>query len=245
VSVASPTAARGPRDAWDDFWDQVTDDQRLLKEEAVEYLRNLETVVRLRPDLRVLDFGCGWGNVARLLAPRVGRLYLWDDAPRMRNLAVQATIGMRNVEMLDLADESRRMPEPVDLILANSVGQFMAVEELRGWLRAWRGMLAPNGRIVLSDLVPPDYPATADLATLVRFSWSKGFLFRALYDAARVMPLYLRTRTAGPLLQTSRNDLDAWAREAGLAVRAFPANLTVFKQRITVVFGRADEGSDD
>ena len=235
------SAARVSRDAWDDFWDRVTDDQRLLKEEAVEYVRNLEAIVPLQRDLRVLDFGCGWGNVARLLAPLVGKLYLWDDAPRMRRLAQEATAGMANVQLLDLSAASPGVPAGgFDLILANSVAQFMTAAELRGWLLRWRHMITPAGNIVISDLVPPDYPAGADLSTLLRFSWSRGFLVRALYDAARVMPLYLRTRSAGPLLRTSRSDLVTWGREAGLVVRAFPANLTCFNQRITVVFGPAD-----
>ena len=229
-----------PPDAWDGFWDRVTDAQRLLKEDAVEYVRNLAVVVPLTPATSVLDFGCGWGNVARLLAPVVGELYLWDDAPRMRRLALEAAAGLPNVKMLDLTPEASSVPGgPFDLILANSVAQFMTAGEFRGWLLRWRRMLAPTGNIVVSDLVPPDYPALADLLTLLRFSSSKGFLFRALYDAARVMPLYWRTRKARPLLRTSRDELAAWGLEAGLTVRAFPPNLTCFKQRITAVFTKA------
>jgi hypothetical protein len=112
----------------------------------------------------------------------------------------------------------------------------MTGDELRTWLGRWRRMLAPGGHVVLSDLVPPDYPAFADLLTLLRFSSSRGFLIRALWDAARVMPLYARTRKARPLLRTSEEDLTAWGLEAGLAPPSFPPNLTCFKQRITAVY---------
>jgi SAM-dependent methyltransferase len=246
VGAVSPFPESGVSaapDAWDRFWDRVTDDQRLLKEDALEYVRNLAVVVPLTPGTRVLDFGCGWGNVARLLAPIVGELYLWDDAPRMRRLALAAAAGLPNVNMLDLTLEAR--PSPVaafDLILANSVAQFMTADEFRRWLLRWRHMLAPTGNIVVSDLVPPDYPALADLLTLLRFSSSKGFLFRALYDAARVMPLYWRTRKARPLLRTSKDELAAWGLEAGLTVHSFPSNLTCFEQRITAVFTNARVG---
>jgi cyclopropane fatty-acyl-phospholipid synthase-like methyltransferase len=218
----------------------VTDDQRLLKEDAVECVASLRELVPISASTRVLDFGCGWGNVARLLAPEVGELFLWDDAPRMRLLALEATTGRPNVRLLDLTTPVEGTEGRFDLILANSVGQFMTADELRGWLRRWRGMLAPDGRLVLSDLVPPDYPALADLLTLFRFSASKGFLFRALWDAARVMPLYWRTRNARPLLRTSRQELATWGLEAGLTAPDFPPNLTCFKQRITAVYRRAD-----
>ena len=247
-SRSGPQTRSGPQvsdDAWDVFWDRVPDDQRLLKEDAAEYVRNLAAVVPLTPQSRVLDFGCGWGNVARLLGPSVGELYLWDDAPRMRRLAQQSSAGMANIRMLDLRPGAEPWPGVgLDVILANSVAQFMTADEFRGWLQRWRHMLAPTGSIVVSDLVPHDYPALADLLTLLRFSATRGFLGRALFDAARVMPLYWRTRKARPLLRTSRAELMAWGSEAGLTVRDFPANLTCFRHRITAVFAHAHGPAD-
>jgi SAM-dependent methyltransferase len=239
VSVLSQGPA-AVTDAWDFFWARVSDDQRLLQEDASAYVRELAALASLSPRTRLLDFGCGWGNVARLLAPVVADLALWDDSPRMRDLALRAANGRTNVRMLDLASPASAHEGEFDLILANSVVQFMTAEEFRAWLQRWRHMLAPTGNIVVSDLVPPDYPALADLVTLLHFSSSRGFLFRALYDAARVMPLYWKTRRAQPLLRTSREELAAWGAAEGLSVRAFPPNLTCFKQRITVVFARAD-----
>jgi cyclopropane fatty-acyl-phospholipid synthase-like methyltransferase len=228
------------RDAWDAFWDRVPHNQRLLKEDPKEYMKNLAALIPLTPGLRVLDFGCGWGNVARLLGPQVGELCLWDDAPRMRRLAAETVTGLENVRMLDLDTNSDPSTLPVfDLILINSVAQFMAAQELAHWLQRWRHMLAPEGHIVVSDLVPPGYPAAADLITLLRFSASRGFLARALYDAARVMPLYHRTRRARPLLRTSHDQLTRWGSDAALEVRAFPRNLTCFRKRITAVYGHA------
>lgn len=227
-------------DAWDAFWDSVPHNQRLLLEDAKEYLKNLAALIPLTPDLRVLDFGCGWGNVARLLSPRIGELYLWDESPRMRHLAAGAVAGLENARLIELGGHNDHSNLPAfDLIIANSVAQFMTAEELVYWLRRWRHMLAPKGHIVVSDLVPPEYPAGADLITLLRFSASRGFLLRALYDAARVMPLYQRTRRARPFLRTSHDQLTRWGSDAALAVRGFPRNLTCFRKRITVVYGHA------
>ena len=239
MSAPTRPGLPGSDDAWDVFWDRVPDDQRLLKEDATEYVRNLAALVPLTAEARVLDFGCGWGNVARLLGRSVGELCLWDDAPRMRRLALQSCSGMANVRMLDLRSGVKLPSELcLDVILVNSVAQFMTVEEFRGWLRRWRHMLAPTGSIVVSDLVPHDYPALADLVTLLRFSASRGFLGRALFDAARVMPLYWRTRKSQPLLRTSKAELSAWGAEAELTA-SFPSNLTCFQHRVTAVFTRA------
>jgi SAM-dependent methyltransferase len=239
-----PHPGRAGADAWDEFWDQVTSTQRILREDADEYVQNLCSVERIDRTTRVLDFGCGFGFVARLLAPVTGELWVWDDAPRMRRSTAQEVAGIGEVRFLDLTDGSGSQTDlRFDLILANSVVQFMRAEEFEGWLRVWRRLLAPGGRIVVSDLVPPDYPAFAELFTLLRFSAQRGFLSRAVYDAVRVMPLYWKTRQARPLLTTSPDELIRWGSGADLRVRFIPRNLTRFDRRITSVFEAQDAGS--
>jgi cyclopropane fatty-acyl-phospholipid synthase-like methyltransferase len=239
LSAARSAVAGGAeagKDAWDTFWAEVVDDQRMLREDADEYVRRLRSAIGFGPETRVLDFGCGFGNVARLLAPAVRHLSLWDDAPRMRRSAMAAVAGAPNVELVDLPTSSHQhFSSRFDLILANSVAQFMTATELQTWLHRWRGMLAPGGQIVISDLVPPGYPAARDLWIMLRFSARRGFIVRALYDAARVMPLYWRTRSARPLLRTSETELRQWAASASLTIRLLPENLTYFRDRITAV----------
>lgn len=240
---SQPNPGRAGVDAWDEFWDQVTASQRILREDSDEYVHNLLAVERIDQTTRVLDFGCGFGFVARLLSSRTRELWVWDDAPRMRRSTAHEVAGQGNVCFLDLANGSASQTDlRFDLILANSVAQFMRAEEFEGWLHVWRRLLAPGGRIIVSDLVPPDYPAFAELFTLLRFSAQRGFLIRAVYDAVRVMPLYWKTRKARPLLTTSREELIRWGSGAGLRVRFLP-NLTRFDRRITAVFESKDPES--
>jgi SAM-dependent methyltransferase len=159
----------------------------------------------------------------------------------MRRSTAAEVSGATNVRFFDLTDGVPTQPDVrFDFILANSVVQFMTAEEFEGWLRVWRQLLAPGGRIVVSDLVPPDYPAFAELLTLLQFSARRGFLVRAVYDAVRVMPLYWKTRRKRPLLTTGREDLSRWARQADLRVSFLPRNLTRFDRRITAVFQAQD-----
>jgi SAM-dependent methyltransferase len=237
---ATPTEAQADKDAWDAYWEELPDDHRMLRENAVEYVRRLRSAIGFGPETRVLDFGCGFGNVARQLAPSVHHLSLWDDAPRMRRCAMAAVTDAANVEMLDLSSGPHEYQSPqFDLILANSVIQYMTVAEVQTWLRRWRAMLAPRGQIVVSDVVPPDYPAGRDLWIICQVSARRGFILGALYDAVRVMPLYWRARRARPLLRTSAEELCQWAAVAGLTVRFLPENLTYFRDRITAVFSAA------
>jgi cyclopropane fatty-acyl-phospholipid synthase-like methyltransferase len=238
---ASTPAVRGwaeaDKDAWDAYWAKIPEAQRMLRENAGEYVRRLGSAVGFGPETRVLDFGCGFGNVARLLAPSVHHLSLWDDAPRMRRRSMAAVAGAPNVELLDLSRAPREYQRPqFDLILANSVSQYMTAAEVQTWLRRWRALLAPCGEIVVSDVVPPDYRVGRSLWIMLWLSARRGFLLRALYDAARIMPLYWRTRRARPLLRISEGELRQWAAVAGLTVRFLPENLTYLPDRITAVF---------
>jgi cyclopropane fatty-acyl-phospholipid synthase-like methyltransferase len=232
-----PGGAEADKDAWDAYWTELPEDQPMLRENAGEYVRRLRSAIGLSPETRVLDFGCGFGNVARLLGPSVHQLSLWDDAPRMRRRAMAAVAGAPNVELLDLSTAPHEYQRPrFDLILANSVAQYMTAAEVQTWLRRWRAMLAPCGQIVVSDVVPPDYRAGRDLWIMLWVSARRGFILRALYDAARVMPLYWRTRRARPLLRISEGELRQWAAVAGLTARFLPENFTYFRDRITAVF---------
>jgi cyclopropane fatty-acyl-phospholipid synthase-like methyltransferase len=235
-ALASSTERPG---GWDAYWEELSDRQKLFREQAAEYVRNLSATGLLDPRARVMDFGCGFGYVADGVAPYVGELLLWDSSRNMRERAAAAVAGRCNVHPIDLSDGEAVARVRFDLILVNSVVQYMTRRELAGWLGRWRDMLSPAGRIVLSDLIPPQRGGIADIADLLRFSASRGFLLRALWQAVGELGRYRRMRQAAPLMRLGREDLEALAEEEGLAVTFLPRNLTHFRERIAAVCSRA------
>jgi SAM-dependent methyltransferase len=221
------------RGGWDAYWEALSDRQTLFREQADEYVRNLAATGLLNPAARVLDFGCGFGHVADGLAPRVGELFLWDSSRNMRERAAGATASRRNVRPLDLSGRSAPPGLRFDLILVNSVAQYMSRADFAAWLRCWREMLSPSGRIVASDLIPPDCEVSRDVFDLLRFSARRGFFWAALRQAAGELGRYRRTRRAVPLTRYARGDLEGLARDAGLIVEFLPRNLTPFRDRIS------------
>ena len=104
----------------------MSDNQQIFREQSDDYVRNLESAIELDQRARVLDFGCGFGFVAELLAPRVGELFLWDASANMRRRARVKVAGCRNIRFLDLSDtQASRRDLRFDLILVNSVVQYM------------------------------------------------------------------------------------------------------------------------
>ena len=104
-------------------------------------------MLRIDPRARVLDFGCGFGHVAEMLSSRVEELFLWDASANMRSHARLKLDGQRNIKFLDLSDP-KTPPHDLcfDLILVNSVVQYMTLDEFSTWLITVAQMLAPGGR---------------------------------------------------------------------------------------------------
>lgn len=222
--------------SWVSYWEELSEGQLLFRQEADEYVRRLTRALPPSPGSAVLDFGCGYGFVAEGLAPLVGSLYLWDAAESMRHHAARRLAGVANVYPLERVE-----PPPggaFDLILVNSVVQYMTEEELAGWLGRWRPLLAPSGRVVLSDLIPPDHRSLSDVLSLLRFSLRRGYFCRALRNVLGERKRYQQTVRAHPLLHVGRDHLKQLAAAAGLTATFLPRNLTHFAKRYTAVLER-------
>jgi len=228
-------------DTWVSYWDALPEGQLLFRPEAEEYVRNLAAAFPLSRQSRLLDFGCGYGFVAAALAPRVGQVFLWDAAASMRRHAVARLAQQDNVVLLDLNDSTTK--PSLDLILVNSVVQYMTPEELAGWLPRWRQLLAPSGQVVLSDLIPPRHSFLTDLFSLLTFSVRRGYLVQAIRNILATRKRYKQAEHARPLYHPSCAELTRMAAAAGLATRFLDRNLTHFRGRVTADLTRTAGGA--
>lgn len=227
-------------EGWRPYWESLSDRCQLFREQAKEYVGRLESALPPGSHARVLDFGCGFGFVAAMLAPRVGQIFLWDASTNMRQRARVNVAGQPNIRFIDLSDPRAVASElRFDLILVNSVAQYMTRDDFSAWLVLWRDMLAPKGRVVVSDLIPPTYPASSDIVDLLRFSARRRVLARAIWQLFGDLWRYWRVRTACPLTRIGREELSRLGQTAGFVVSFLPRNLTHFTKRSTAVFTRA------
>ena len=79
----------------------------------------------------------------------------------------------------------------------------------------WRRLLAPNGRLVLGDLIPPDVGALTDASALLRFAGANGFLFAAGTGLVKTFfSDYRQKRAELGLLRFSEPEIRAWCDPA-------------------------------
>ena len=133
----------------------------------------------------MLDHGCGEAHYGEHVALRCGRLILCEAAPKIcADLARRLrTIG--NVQVIDPVGAAQIPPASLDLVVVNSVLQYLSREEFEALLDLWRMALKPDGRLVIADVIPPGVSPVRDAAALLWFAARGGFLVPALGGLVR------------------------------------------------------------
>jgi ubiquinone/menaquinone biosynthesis C-methylase UbiE len=105
----------------------------------------------LAPDAVVADVGTGTGFVIQGLAPRVARVYGFDESAEMLDVARRNLAACDNVELREAAGDALPLPDgSLDAVFGNMYLHHVAdpgaaIAELARVLR-------PGGRLVLTDL---------------------------------------------------------------------------------------------
>lgn len=224
--------------AWQAYWEGMRD-RRIIAVEAGDYVRRLCALHPLPETACVLDFGCGFGHVADLLARQVAWVDAWDSASAMRAATESRTRSRSNVRVVDLAPGTCPPTELYDAILVNSVIQYMDRVELSQWLSRWRGMLRDDGFVMISDVPVPGSNMAAEIVAVLRFASANGILGGALVDGVAEAWRYVKGRASQPLLQLTRDEFESLVRPAGFGTTVLASNLTHRQQRFTAVLRAA------
>ena len=172
---------------WISFWNSQHSIYVNARHLDLHYRDVADRMLQLDPAStdNVLDFGCGEATHADRVAARVGGLWLCEAASRVRDNLRARFRQLANLKVIgpdELSDDAGRHRS--NLIVANSVAQYLTREELDGLLRTWRRLLAPDGRLVLADVVPPGVSPISDALALLRYAGEQRLSDRRLPRAS-------------------------------------------------------------
>lgn len=213
---------------WVTFWDGAHSIYVNNRHKMVHYQRITADIAALIPDstTRVMDYGCGEALGAPTLADACAHLTLVDAAPTVRATLKDRLGGEPNISVLS-TEEATELPDgSVDLIIANSLLQYLSKAELKSLLARWRRLLAPGGAVILADVIPPNVSAVQDAAALLSFGLRKGFFFAALVGLAKtaVSP-YRKLRADLGLTTYEQDEMIALLRGAGYLPQRLDKNI--------------------
>ena len=132
------------------------------------------------PDAVVLDYACGEALSAAKVAEACGKLYLAEPAPGVRGRLIARFAPNTKIRVRSLEDLRKMEERTVDLLVMNSVAQYMTPAELDSAFATVRRLLKPGGRLVLGDVLRPEVGMFRDIVALLRFAARNGFLRDAL-----------------------------------------------------------------
>jgi SAM-dependent methyltransferase len=188
--------------SWLDFWNAPNAIYVSRRHQDAHYAKVLSGIRRFMPAggaAVALDWGCGDALAANDLAQTCRTLLLYDraDATRSRLLANYA--GSPKIRVLDDAELDAVSPASVNLIIVNSVVQYLDRRQLVDALHLFRRLLKSDGKLLLGDIIAPDTPLLGHVTTFLRFAWQNGFFVAAVIGLARnfVSPYRKLRRDAG------------------------------------------------
>jgi len=195
------------------------------------------------PDAVVLDYACGEALSAAKVADACGKLYLAEPAPGVRGRLIARFAPNTKIRVRSL-DDLRKMDESVDLVVMNSVAQYMTPDELDSALAVIRRLLKPDGRLVLGDILRPEVGMARDVLALLKFASTHGFLKDALYGlASTALSDYRQLRTRVGLQRYSEDAMIEKLAAAGFTASRAHLNIGHNPWRMTFVARHAFQRS--
>lgn len=166
---------------WISYWDSDHPIYVNARHFDVHYANIADDIVRLVPSkaARVLDYGCGEALHADKIAANCATLYLCEAAPTVRTRLKERFGRIANIAVVTPEEVAAMEPESLDLVVANSLLQYLKRNELLALLKVWRALLTPGGALVLADVIDPKQSALADALSLLNFARKNRFLTAA------------------------------------------------------------------
>jgi SAM-dependent methyltransferase len=220
---------------WVSFWDSDHPIYVNARHFDVHYRAIAADIIRLLPSLeaRVLDHGCGEALHAEQVAAKCGGLFLCEAAPTVRARLAARFANEEKIRVIG-PDEVERLPDAcLDLIVANSLIQYLKANQLKTLLATWRRLLKPGGRLVIADVLGPQQSAAADAQALLRFAAAHGFLIAAFLGLVRtVFSRYRKLRAELGLAHYAEGEMLDLLQGAGFSATRLARNFGHNQQRM-------------
>jgi SAM-dependent methyltransferase len=213
---------------WISYWDSDHPIYVNARHFDVHYANIADDIVRLLPEknVRVLDYGCGEALHADRIAGHCATLYLCEAAPTVRSRLKERFGKIVNIGVVTPEDVAAMEPESLDMIVANSLLQYLKRDELIALLKIWRRLLAPGGALVVADVIGPKQSAIADALSLLNFARRNGFLTAAFIGLVKTtLSDYRKLRAQLGLTTYSEEEMMKLLGEAGYDAARLRPNL--------------------
>jgi ubiquinone/menaquinone biosynthesis C-methylase UbiE len=195
--------------SWIDYWNSdhpiyVNDRHKALHASGIA--RDFARHIKSR-EATVLDYASGEALYAEDVARLCKQLVCSDAAPAVREKLAERVASLGNIEVQS-AEQTETLPDAsFDLIVVNSLLQYLTLDQLSTLLSLWRRLLKADGRLVIADVIPPNVNPVKDATALLSFGLKGGFAGAAVKGLVKTaLSDYRKLR--GELGFTMHNEYD-------------------------------------
>lgn len=224
-------------DIWADFWGGDHSIYVNARHAAIHYDRiasDLTALVEDRTRPRVLDWGCGDAYGAPALAQACGELLLYDAVGAVQQRLFGRFSAVPGISVLDDQAWRELLPVSVDVIILNSVAQYLSRGEFARVLTDFRRVLHDSGEVLVADIIPPDAGMLPDILSLLTTGARHGFLLAACGGLARTwFSRYRQIRNRAGFSTYGQDELIALAGSQGFVAERLRMNVGFNQQRMT------------
>ena len=223
---------------WTEYWNGATTIYVNARHKAVHYEAVARDIVACLPGpaARVVDYGCGEALSAHLVADACAHLFLCESSESARQRLAARSAGRPSVEIISPQQFERLPPGSVDVIVANSVIQYLSLSELAHFLAVSHEKLSREGRLLLADVIPRHVGMVRDVAELLKFAAANGFLLAAGAGLVRsYFSNYRQVRQQLGLLQFDEAEILGLLGQSGFVAHRRTPNIGHNAHRMTFV----------
>ena len=231
---------------WRAFWDGDNSIYVSARHRDLHYACIAADIAALipSPTSTVLDYGCGEALRADLVAAACTRLLLYDSATTTQDKLRQRFATVPRVAVVDRRELEVLPDQCLDMIVCNSVLQYVSRDALDALLSSWRAKLKPGALLVLGDVVPTGSGIVTDALALVAFAARWGFVLAALVGlTATFFSRYRKIRSKIGLSTYTEPDVIRILTRHGFVPTRAARNIGYNQARMTFVATRGERAS--
>jgi SAM-dependent methyltransferase len=182
-------------DSWLSYWNTPNKSYVSERHKRAHYDALFAGIRPHLPDRNtvVLDWGCGDALAAPQVAELGRTILLYDAAPAVRERLLERYGNSARIRVLDEAGLDLLAGSTVDLVIVNSVIQYLSQQELGDALAMFHRLLRPGGALLIGDVIGPSTGNLRHVATFLHFAWKRGFLLSAICGLALTFASPYRT----------------------------------------------------
>ena len=218
---------------WDSYWNSTNINRDIMQVWAAYFVGLYEKTFGFTGSEVVLDFGAGFGNVSFFIRNKAQKIYLYDKSEYMVEVLKVNFQNSKNMHIIPSLDE---IDEKVDIIIVNSVLQYMSPDEFKKSLIELQRICKPETRIVFSDVIPHNYSKVTDFFVQLKLSLKFNFFRKlVLYAVSNSLFSPSLSLSSNYLTKYDEGELKAILSEFNFTSEKMKSNFTFSKKRYTLI----------